>query len=883
MIAMWHRFVARLRALRAVDVLDEDFARELEADLELRIAAHERRGLHPDDARALARRELGGLTGLREAHRVARSADVLDHLWRDFRFSLRTLGRAPAFTVFAVTILALGLGAALTVYSLVHALVLAPLPLTSPDRLLWIANRADDGVSEWRIQVNHLRDLQASTRTLASIEGYYGYATPGNAILAVDGRTERLTRQPVTRGFLPLLGVHPVLGRHFTEAESQFNGAPAVMLSHQLWVERFAGATDVIGRPMTLDGQAVPIVGVLPASFDFSSIFAPGGHTDVFVPFPLSDETSRSGNTVALVGRLAEGVSVEAASDELRTLGTTLERLHPERNALRPITMLLTTHVSGHLRASLGLLTGAVLVVMLIVSANLANLQLARAASRRRELAVRAALGADARRLLAPAIVEALVLTAAGSAGALVLATAATRWLASLDGISLPLLRTVRVEPSAWLVLTAAAGAMAVMVGMLPGLRAARQDPHRALKDAGRGNTASRSAALIRSGLVVAEVTMACLLLIGAGLLVRSLLRVLDVPLGFQPEGAVAIRIDAGHRPPTRDRRNAHIDHVLEQVRGTPGVLAVGVADVLPLDGNRSRGVLGQGQVYTRGQLPEGFVRVVTDGYASAMGVPVVAGRDIAATDVSGGEQVVLVNQTLARTVWPGQDPIGQMLLTNGPGGPGRRVVGVLADVRHRALERASGSELYIPLRQTDDYGAVYLVVRGTVPAASLATRVREQLAAIAPDVPTNDVRILAQLVDRAVSPRRFLVWLLAGFALFAALLAALGIYGVVAYTTRLRITEFGVRLALGASSASLRRGVIAQAMRLAVIGVVVGSAGAAVLAALASDLLFEVSPRDVATFVGAAVAMVVVAVVAAYGPAAAAARVEPLQALRNE
>lgn len=883
MMASLHRLVARLRALRATDALDNDFAAELESDLAMRVAAHVERGLSPDEARTQARRELGGVSALHERHRVARSAYVLDHLWRDFRFSLRSLRRAPAFTAFAVTILALGLGAALTVYSLVYALVLAPLPFTSPERLLWVANRADDGVSEWRIQVNHLRDLQASTRTLESLEGYYGYATPGNAILTVDGRTERLTRQPVTRGFLPLLGVDPILGRHFTDAESQYNGAPAVMLSHRLWTERFASATDVIGRTMTLDGQAVPIVGVLPASFDFSSIFAPGGRTDVFVPFPLSDETSRSGNTLAVVGRLADGVSAEAASHELRALAATIEGLHPERNRLRPITMPLTSHVSGHLRASLGLLAGAVLVVMLIVAANLANLQLARAASRRRELAVRAALGAGATRLLAPAIVEALVLTAAGGAGALMLATVATRFLASLEGVSMPLLRTVRVEMSALLALTVAAGTMAVLVGMLPGLRAARQDAHQALKAAGRGNTASRVAVLVRSGLVVAEVTMACLLLIGAGLLVRSLVRVLDVPLGFRPDGVVAIRIDSGDRPPTRAGRNARIDQVLEQVRTTPNVLSAGVADVLPLDGNRSRGVVGQGQMYERGQLPEGFIRVVTDGYASAMGVPVVAGRDITVADGADGEPVVLVNQTLARTVWPGQDPIGQILMTNGPGEGARRVVGVLADVRHRALERASGSELYIPLRQTDDYGAVYLVVRGSVPAAALATRVREQLAAISPDLPTNDVRIITQLVDRAVSARRFLVWLVAGFALFAALLAALGIYAVVAYTTRLRTSEFGIRLALGASGASLGRLVLSQALGLALVGVVIGSVVAAAAAAAASDLLFDVSPRDVVTFALAALAMIVVALVAAYGPATSAASVEPLQALRSE
>jgi predicted permease len=880
MIATLHRLLARLRALRTVDALDEDFAEELHSDLEMRAAAYEQRGHTPQQALAQARRELGGLTALREAHRTTRGVAILDHLWRDLRLSLRTLRRTPTFTVFAISILALGLGAAVTVYSLVHALVLAPLPFHRPDRLVWVANLSDDGASEWRIQVNHLRDLQASVRTLDGLAGYYGYATPGNAILAVDGRPERLTSQPITHGLLSTLGVVPEIGRAFSEEESRFNGPPAVILSHRVWQERFAGNRSLVGQAIMLDGRAVPVVGVLPASFDFASVFAPGGRTDVFVPFPLSDETNRSGNTVAVVGRLAEGATMEAARAELHALAGTLERRHPERNSLRPLTTPLAAHVSGHLRASLGLLAGAVLVVMLIVSANLANLQLVRAGARRREFAVRAALGADATRLVVPAVIDGLLLSAAGSVGAMLVATLATRLLSSLEGISLPLLQTVRVEMSALVVLALAAAAVTVLVGVLPGIRVARQDAQQALKDGSRGNSMGRAATLVRHGLVVAEVTLACILLVGAGLLVRSLIRVLDVPLGFQPDGAVAIRIDPDRPASTRAARNAHFDQVLAQVRDTPGVLSAGLTDVLPLDGNRSRGVRGQGQVFARGAYPEGFVRVVSDGYAGSLGVSVVAGRDLTAADHADGEPVALVNETLARTLWPGQDPLGQVLVDNGPP---RRIVGVLADVRHRALERASGSELYLPLRQTDDYRAVYLLVRGAVPAAPLVARVRDRLATISPDLPTNDVRILANLVDRAVSPRRFMVWLLSAFAVFAAVLAALGIYAVVAYTTSLRLTEFGVRLALGASAASLRRTVLSQAVRLAVIGVVAGTAGAAASAAAASDLLFEVSPRDLATFAGAAVVMVLVAVAAAYGPAAAAARVEPLEALRNE
>jgi len=287
--------------------------------------------------------------------------------------------------------------------------------------------------------------------------------------------------------------------------------------------------------------------------------------------------------------------------------------------------------------------------------------------------------------------------------------------------------------------------------------------------------------------------------------------------------------------------------------------------------------------VFARGTLPEGFVRVVTDGYAKALGVRVVAGRDLQTSDTSEAEPVAMVNQTLARTLWPGRDPVGQMVMAHGSRGLPRRVVGVLEDVRHRALEQGSGSEVYLPLRQTDDYRAAFLVVRGTASEAELVGRVRARLADLVPSLPTDDLRVLTRVVDRALSPRRFLVWLLGGFAAFAALLAALGIYAVVAYTTSQRVKEFGVRLALGATAHEVRRHVLVHAVRLSVIGVAAGSIGAALVASASSDLLFEVSPRDVATFAAAAAVMVLVSVLAAFGPAHAASRVEPLRALRSE
>ncbi|HTV01156.1 MAG TPA: ABC transporter permease [Luteitalea sp.] len=880
-MAAFHRVLARVRALWQADALDDDFAEELAADLELRASDYERRGLSPTEARRQARRDLGSVNVLRDDHRSTRSVAWLDHASRDVRTAARALASAPVFTMFAVVTLALGLGASAAVYSLVHALLVRPLPFADPSRLIWVANIADDGVAEWRVQVNHLRDLQASVTTLDGLGGYYGFARDGNAIVTVGGQAERFSRQPITRNFLDVLGVAPALGRGFTEAEAAFGGPPAVLLSHHLWTERFDRAPDIVGRTIVIDGRAVPVVGVLPQSFEFSTVFEPGSRFDLFVPFPLSDETNRSGNTVAVVGRVKAGVSVEAARAELQALGASIERAHPERNSLRPKVLTLSEHVIGHLRPALLMLGGAVLVVMLIVCANLANLQLARAAARRREMALRAALGASAARLVAPAIAESLLLAGTGAAGGVVLAMAATRLLAWLPPSTLPLMHTVGVDVATVAVLAATAAVVVVLIGALPAIRALRHDAQDGLRDGSRGNTGGRRAARIRGGLVVAEVTLACLLLIGATLLVRSFLRVMDVQLGFRPDGAVALRVDPERSLPTQEARNARFDAVLASLRSLQGVDAAGLADVLPLDGNRSRGVYRPGQVYKRGEYPEGFIRVVTDGYASALGLRIVAGRDLAPTDRIGQPPVALVNETMARTLWPGEDAIGQLLMADGA--VPRRVVGIVGDVRHRTLEQTPGSEVYLPLLQTDDYGAVHLVVRGSMPTAALVTRVRQRLAEFSPTLPTNDVRILSALVDRAVSPRRFLVWLLTGFAGFAAVLAALGIYAVVSYTTAQRRAEFGVRLALGATSSDVQQAVVWQAVRLALLGVAAGTVAAILVARVGRDLLFGVEPTDLTTFVGVAAGLLLVAMAAAWLPARAAARVTPLDALRSE
>jgi predicted permease len=414
--------------------------------------------------------------------------------------------------------------------------------------------------------------------------------------------------------------------------------------------------------------------------------------------------------------------------------------------------------------------------------------------------------------------------------------------------------------------------------GLVPALQVPVMGVNESLKDNSRGSTRSRKHTWLRSSLVVAEVAFACLLLVGTGLLVRSFLKVLDVNLGFQPERVVAIRIDPGAAYATQARRNAYFDEALNLVKNTNGIEASGLTDVLPLEGDRSWGVAGKGQVYERENYPEAFVRIVSDGYLEAMGIPLLAGRDFTSHDTTASEQVIIVNKTLAERLWPGQDPIGQMVTQDG----GRRVVGVVGGVRHVTVEQDSGSEMYLPMRQTNDYSAVQLVVRTTLPQASVATALRAALKPLDPNIGANESRTVQQLVDKATSPRRFVVMLLTGFSTFALILAALGIYAVISYSVHQRTHEIGIRMALGESAGTLQMRIIRQTLRLAVFGLIIGLGGSWLMTRALSGLLFGVTSNDPAAFIGMVMILVVVATAAGYFPARRASRIDPITALRS-
>jgi len=870
----WKRFRLRLRYLARHSERQRLLWEEMDFHIESMAQDLVGRGMSEQEARAAAHRKFGNMTRKSEEARATWIAQWMNNAGQDLKHSFRAMRRDAGSTVFAILIAGIGIGASSTVFSVVNALLLRPLPFRDPGRLVWISNGEN-----YSTQAEQYSDLRDQNQSFSDLAGWSGFYRSGDKELMGAGEPERLTSVPVTEHFFALLGVEPAIGRSFTSEECQgrYSAPPAMLLSHSFWRRRFASDPNVVGRKLMLDNEPVIVIGVLPASFDFASVFAPGTPIDIFIPWPLTDKMKPAGNTMVIVGRLKAGATVERAQAEFTVLAKQLEGQHPERNPVDPRLVPLKQHVSGQVRPALVVLMCAVGMVMLIVCGNLSHLQMARMGTRQREMAIRAALGAGRFRLLRQMLTESVTLSCCGAALGVLLAVAGTREMAHLNAFNLPLLESVRVDGSTLAFTLLAAIASGVLFGLAPALQVPAYKLREGLQDGGRESSGNSRHGWFRDGLVVSEFALACVLLVGAALLMQSFLRVLDVNLGFRPERAAALRIDPSFRISSLAQQNSFIDDVLHRTRSVPGIAAAGITDVLPLGGDRSWQVSGKGQIYEKGHHPEAFIRVVSDGYFEALGIPLKLGRQFTESDRASSDPVVMVNETLARTLWPGQNPVGQIMTQDG----GRRVVGVVADVRHGGPERSGGSEMYLPMRQTRDYPEMELVVRTALPPESLAAGIRTALRPVDPNLPVSEFQTLRGLVDKVVSPRRFLVMLLAGFAGFALLLASLGIYALISYSVNQRTREIGIRMALGASATNLQSRILLHTLGLTALGLALGMAVSRVLTSALGSLLFGVTPGDPVTFIGMGALLIVVAALAGYFPARRASRIDPMVALR--
>jgi predicted permease len=619
---------------------------------------------------------------------------------------------------------------------------------------------------------------------------------------------------------------------------------------------------------------------VLPESFDFGSVFGPGVRADLFTVFPLTARSNKSGNILGMVGRLKPGAAFGGAVADLTTLGARLTADHPDRNQIVPHVMSLREHVSGGAQSALTMLMLAVGVVMLIVCANLSNLLLARAATRQKEMAIRAALGAGRRRLVRQMLTESVVLSTCGAAFGLLLAVMGTRAIAGTSAITLPLLSSVRVDGPVLAFVVGLAVAAGLLFGLAPAMQLREAAVHAALKASGRSATDTKRGRMVRRSLVVSEVALACMLLVGSGLLFRSFLKLIDVDLGFTPERVMAVRVDPDREHRTSQRVFiAYLDEVLRLTTGMPGVQSAAVTDYLPLGGNRSWGIGARGHVYEKGQRPQSFIHIASDRYVGTIGMKLVAGRDFTPQDDSAAAPVIIINETAARVLFPGENPLGKVVEADNDG---REVIGVVKDIRHLALDKAAGLEVYLPLRQSGDFGMLQLVVRTTLTPGAFAPAIHAALRPVVANLPVNEIQTLAGLVDKSVSPRRFFTAMLGAFALFALGLALLGIYGVISYTVTHRTQEIGVRIALGASARRIQGRIIRETLELTAVGIVIGTVGSWILSRTLSGFLFGVSSTDPVTFAVMLAVVTAVALVSGYLPARRASRIDPNVAFRS-
>jgi len=801
----------------------------------------------------------------------------MDTLVQDVRFALRRLAHAPGFTAVVVVTLALGIGANSAIFSVVNSVLLTPLPYADPSRLVLVWERK--GPADHNV-VNPGNYLDWKDR--ASV--FSGFAAVSWANLTFTGdQAELVDGRAVTPDFFGVLGVAPALGRTFTEEESRPHGPRVIVLSNALWRRRFGADPAVVGRAVPVAGGSATVVGVMPPSFRP----LPWGDEEYWEPMRLAPDarSAHSGRYLMTIARLKKGVTLAQAQADLDGIARNLARAYPDFDTGWSTNVVpLTEQVVGKAQRVLWLLFGAVTLVLLIACANVANLALARALAREKDLVVRAALGASRWRLIRQGLVETGLLGLAGGGAGLLLASWGVGLLVAAAPDAVPRVADIRLDPR----VVGFTMVVALGVGLLFGLPAAvgwRRDG-RSLHGAGARTTHGASAARLRDALVIVQTSLAIVLLVGAGLLVRSLRELTEVEPGFDPThvSTVALQLPVTTYPDST-RQVLFYDQLLQRLRSMPGIAAAGITSWLPMaPGNAATGLTVVGRpAPLPGQKPDASIREVDPGYFAAMDIPLRRGRLLALTDRAGAPPVAVISEAMARRLWPGEDPVGQHIKVDWTHPDAEvEVVGIVGDVLHDGLDAEAQPTLYYPFAQ-EPQGFAYLALRSAVDPAALTTMLRSAVSDIDREVPVRGLTPMTERISGTMSDRRYPMMLISLFALLALVIAAVGLYGLLAYAVGRRTQEFGVRMALGAAPGDVLRLVLRSGLGLTLAGIIVGWLGGWGAGRALGSLLYDVHPTDPVTFAAVGGLFLIVALAATLIPARRAARVDPMVALRSE
>ena len=864
--------------------LDREIEDELQFHLELRATDLQRAGMSAHEARRQARRMLGNELSLRDRTREAEIWVRLETALQDLRYAARILWRAPLFTIAATLTLAIGIGVNTAMFAVVYGVLIRPLPYADADRL-YLLFQTSGRAGRTRLTPLDFIDLQAQVHSMriAAVAGN-GFTFTG------QGDPELAVGHLVSGEFFNLLGAKPALGRTFGTADEATGNSDLIVLSHRFWQRRFGGDPDIVGRRITANNRSLTVVGVMKPDFSYQDT-----RYQFWVPLPLRGPNpdkvpiNRSARYMQVLAKLNAGVSRDAAAAELQSAAASLAQAYPDSDRnMSFILSSLTEETVGSIRDALKLLSAAVLLVLLIACSNVASLLLARFAKRRTEVVVRAALGASRARLLRQFVIETLVLYSMGTVAGILLAMSLLDLLRTMGPDAIPRVTDVALAMPV-LAFTCVTSLFAALVfGLVPALPATRGFSGSGMS---RTATADRTHQRVRATIVVAQIAVALCLLAGASLVARSLVNLQHVNKGFDPEGRLTFNVVMpATRFPDAPAMHAFYTQLVDTIAARPEFTSVGTTTAFPLSGqDLENGFAVDGYAAAApDQEPVAALRGVSPGYTTAMGIPIRAGRALTSADDQRGAPVALVNETFVRRFFGGRNPIGGRISVGGPDGPWRTVVGVVADVRHRALATESRPEVLLPWVQMDaDFltawgRGISFVVRSHLELTAAAGLLRSQMRDLDANTPIIDLQPVSALVDQSAAGPRFRTFLLSSFALTSVCLAAVGIFGVLSYVVSERTREIGIRMALGARQSTIFRDVFAVGGSLVAIGSVLGLAGGVALTQWIRGLLFQVSPADPATLAAATVGLMVVAMLAALIPARRAARVNPVMALRS-